>query len=935
MEEDKKFKTKENHKGRRIVVSIISIIALLIIIVNLRGDYLEMKEIGENYLTTFWRNTILYGISFLINFLFLFFAFFLTNKEIKKEIKIFFDEEKKEIPKFPNKSVSFVIALIGSALSTKILLNKFMLCFSNSKFGIKDPIFNLDLSVFVLQKPFIKLLLLYLLIVIVATIAYALIYSIIILNKSLDGVSRETLSKVNVLGRLKSRIYLIAILLGLFVIVFMVLNIGNEKFMGIELKDGLSYSLYGAGHTDATIKLVGFIILAFLVMYSVFRAYKALVEKSVRKFISTILIVPVYFIALALVLALYSMIFMDSNKLSFNEKYIKDNIQYTKQAYGININENTIDYSGTISQDDIKNNSNLINNINIVGSENVLQDLENSKDSKGFYSYRNTQIEQYNIDGIDTAVYITPREISNTNTSYSSKTYEYTHGYGIVATLAGKTDENGNLKVVQDQFGDLSNAKIKISQPRIYFGLENNSAVVINSNKKEIDYVENDSTNSEAITYNYDGPAGLYLNFFDRLILGIKENDIKLATSTNIKNDSKIITNRNVINRAKAVMPYLEYDENPYLVVDDNQNQYWVIDAYTTSNEYPFSQKTTLNGIKEINYLRNSAKVIVNAYTGELKFYITDRQDPIIMAYNNIFKDLFAKEDDTIPEDISKHFIYPKALYNIQSNIVSEYHNIEPEVFYRGNDIWEVAKTQTSGKEYTIKPYYTMIKNSDGTHTVGLVLPYSDYGKQNLRSYLIGTYVNGKAQLSLTRFSSDSAVLGPIQLETQINQDEKIATEIASLNTTGTKITKNLIAVPVNKTMLYVETIYQQFINETTQKPTLKRVVVASGSKVAIGNDIESAIENLLSKNAIDLNVADDENIDDLVEAIIKANDNVKNSSKAGDWKLYGEDMQTLTTLIDQLNTAKQLKDKEALEQQTNEVDSSNEVVNSNTVANN
>lgn len=876
-----------------------------------------MKEVGENYLSVFWQNTIYTFITFIINFVFLFLAFYLTNRAIKKGLKVFFDEEKKEMPKFPNKSICFIVALIGSFLSTKILLNRILLCFSNSKFGITDPVFHLDLSFMVFQKPLIQFLVIYLLGVIIATLVYGLIYSIIILNKSFNGVSRETISKCNLIGIIKSRVVLISILVALLIVFTMVVNIGNEKFMNVSLNDGTSYALYGAAKTDVTIKLYGFIVLAIIAMVTILKAYKAVKEKSVRRVIGNVLVVPIYLIVLAVVLALYQLIFVGSDVLSANNSFIQENIQYTKSAYGINIDEKSINYSGTITSDEINQNKNLLANVEIVDSQNVLQDLESTQTTKGYYSYRNTQIEKYNINNVPSLIYITPREISSSGVSYSSKTYVYTHGYGAVGTYAGTTSEEGYLNSIKRNVAEAGADPIQIKQPRIYYGLETNNAAVINSEKNEIDYID-ENTNTE-VEQNYQGNAGLKLNFFDRLILGMKEGDVQLAFSNSLKADSKILTNRNILNRAKSVMPYLKYENIPYMVVnDDDGGLYWVIDGYTVSNYYPFSQKTNLTDLEEINYIRNSVKVIINAYDGTMKFYITDRNDPIIMAYNNMYPTLFASAEETIPTGISNHFTYSKTLFDLQAQVVSKYHNIKPEVLYRGNDIWQVAETTISGKTTSMSSYYTMCKDSKGEDTLGLVIPYTVNNKQNLVAYLVGTIEDGKQVLSLKRFDSNSNVLGPIQIETQINQDETIAADIASLNTTGTKITKNLVAVPIKDTMLYVETIYQQMINETTQKPSLKRVVVASGNKIAIGNNLSEALKNLLSKYAVNIEVGDTDNLEDLINGIIKANDNVKNSSKSNDWKLFGEDMDKLTGLIDQMQNVVEEQEKENKENKEN-----------------
>lgn len=928
--EVKNKKKKGEKRGRRIAVTIVSIIAIIVAYISYRGSYLEMQEVGESYLSVFWRNTVYTVITFIVNFIFIFLTFYLMNRTMKKGLKIFFDDEKKEMPKFPNKSVSFIIAIIVSALTTPMLLKKLLLALSGSKFGIKDPVFNMDVSFMMFVKPFVQYLLIYLIVVILATLAYGILYSIIILNKSFNGVSRESITKCDISGRIASRVRLLSVLAGLFVIFFMVLNIGNEKFMNIKLNDGTNFSLYGAGASDVVIKLIGYVILAILATISIQRIFKSVRERNTRKTVGNVFIIPVYLIILAFVLFLYQLIFVGKETLASNTDYIKDNINFTKQAYNIQIDEQTIDDTGTITSSQISKNSNLINNIGIVSSENVIQDLQNSQNTKGYYQYRNTQIEEYNINNKPTLVYITPREISSQNTTYYSKTYQYTHGYGAIVTMAGTTDDNGYLKNYNKEIKDEITDPISITEPRIYYGLETNNSAVINSNKDEIDYIDED-TNVETKS-EYNGNAGLKLNFIDRLILSIKEGDSKLAFAGSIDENSVILTNRNIVNRAKSVMPYLKYDDSPYLVIDDNGKQYWVLDAYTYSDYYPFSQKTNLTDLEEINYIRNSAKVIINAYDGTMKFYITDRNDPIIMAYNKLYPDLFEKADSVIPEDISKHFVYPKMLFNLQATVINEYHNIKPEVLYRGNDIWQVAETSLAGKDEYIKPYYSMIKTDSGDEKLGIIVPYSNYKKQNLIAYLTGTYENGEERLTLKRFSSDSNVMGIVQLETQINQDETISQEIASLNTTGAKITKNMQVIPIENTLLYVETIYQQLINETSQKPMLKRVVVSSGNKIAIGNNLTNALQNLQSKSAVNIEVKDNENKNDLINGIITANQNVKNSSKSSDWALFGEDMQRLTTLIDQLQNVveNEAKENAVAENETSE-NSANNVTNNET----
>lgn len=309
--------------------------------------------------------------------------------------------------------------------------------------------------------------------------------------------------------------------------------------------------------------------------------------------IISLLIVPCYLITMLFVLIGFDVIFVKPNELDKQQEYIKANIEATKQAYGIDIDENNINSNETITAEAIKDNKEVIDNIALISKDVVLKSLNTMQTNKGYYTYNIAQIANYNIDGKQALLYVSPREIKSSSSTYNNKTYEYTHGYGAIITSATTTDEIGNIKYMQKDFN--SSEIISLSQPRIYFGLETNSTVVTNSkDKKEFDYPSTTSTKAENIENVYDGQAGLSLNFFDRLVLAIKEGDLKLAFSSNVTTESNILINRNIIERAKTLMPYISYDENPYLVVDENGKLLWVLDGYTTSDYYPFSQKITL-----------------------------------------------------------------------------------------------------------------------------------------------------------------------------------------------------------------------------------------------------------------------------------------------------------------------------------------------------
>lgn len=908
---------------KRVIVVILFIIAFAIYsYINIRGEYLEILGIGEKYVEIFKHNLKQRIYVFIVSFIIIFELTYITTRLIKKGLKKFFIEEEKEFPKLPNKSISLIFASIAGIIFSRVITEKAILAFNSTAFFRTDPVFNLDIGYYIFQKPFIEAMLYSFIIVFAIMIVYITAYYLICFHKFFNqGINIETLKKNMFLKQIATNIFLILLAIAALAIV-MVLKIVLGKFMSTS--NGTA--LYGAGFVDVTMKKWGYIIFAGFVVICAIRALIKFKNAEYKKSVYTLIAIPIYLVALFLVTILTDIIFVKPSEIDMQKEYIKQNIAYTKNAYNVNIDEIDITNAGTITLEDINNNKEIIDNINIYNKARILSHLQEYQTSYGYYTFNTSQIGLYDINGVKSLVYVSPREIiSNETRTYNNKTYEYTHGYSTIINSASVTSENGGLKYIVSNFE--SNDDIKINQPRIYFGLQTNSIIVTTEDEqREYDYPLTSTTNN----YNsYDGQAGIRLGFFDRLILGIKEKNIKIAFSKNIKESSNIIIKRNILERVKKVMPYLEYDENPYMVITDDGRLVWVIDAYTTSNSYPYSQTTNLiqNNItiKKINYIRNSAKIIVDAYNGTMKFYITDSSDPIIMAYWNMYKGLFEDLNSEIPSDIAKHLVYPEYLYKIQAGILKQYHQIQPEVLYRSDDVWDTAKENTSqvttlvGSE--IQPYYTAVKSIDSdTVSLGLVLPYTINGKQNINAYLVGTYdERGRAKLKLYKFNTDAVILGTLQLDTLIEQDETISEELKAIQVTGTRIEKNIIVIPVNNTLLYVEPIYQVLPNENKTAPVLKKVIVASGNKVAIGNNLDEALKNLLSKEAVSIKI-ETENVDDLIHEIIKANNNLTQSNASNDWSLVGQDIEKLQGLINQLEKLMQEENfkKENIEQKNN-----------------
>lgn len=898
---------KKKNRTRMILVLLFLLLFAGISYIELRGSYLEYLELGQNYTNIFYTNlTYRYGIM-AVNFVILYFILYFTNRGIKKGLKPFFEKEKKEIPKLPNKSLALVISALVSFVTSSALMQKIMLIANGTSFGIQDPIFGLDIAYYMFQKPVIETLALYFVILFVGLSIYIALYYVIAFNRYFDGVDGKMLKESLFMKKLTRN----ALLIIIGIAILTVINTQNTMFGKIlTVKNDLE--IVGAGMTETTIKLWGYVIFAFVIIIFAYRALKYFKKGNTGKVLKNLAVIPGYLVVLFIVMVVFDLAFVSTNELDKEKEYIAENIKNTKNAYNINIEEKNIENSGTITSEEVEENANVINNIPVISKDAVSKTLENSQTVTGHYAYPNISIAKYNINGKNQLVYVSPREITNSGRTYNNKTYEYTHGIGEIFTSATESSQNGNIQYIQKDIVG-KDEKINISEPRIYFGLETKETIATNTkNKNEYDYTDENGTDQ---VYSYNGQAGLQLGFLDRLILGIKKGDINLAFSGEITNESKILINRDVITRAKKALPYLIYDEEPYTAVTDEGKIVWVLDAYTVSSSYPYSQYTSIehDGTKEkINYIRNSVKVIIDSYDGTMSYYITDRNDPIAMAYRNIYPSLFKELDEKIPEDISSHFVYPEFLYNVQAKILKVYHNVKPDVLYRADDVWDIAKfNSTKSTKSTgtyMEPYYTMVKTSDGEQ-LGLVQIYTPDEKQNIISYLVGSNSNGNNELKLYKFSADSNIVGPMQLDKQLEEDEAISSELKSLNVTGTKLTKQMIAVPINNTILYVEPIYQTMLNES-EVPVLKKVVVASGNKVAIGDNLTKALENLLSKYAVDIEVENTDDVEGLIEAIIKANKNLTQSNENNDWEMMGKDIKKVQELIDSLEKVKEKEDK-------------------------
>ena len=916
-------------KSKNIIkrTSIIVLIIIIFVIVNLillRAKYLNAMQVGENYTTIVISNMqTYYGIA-LVSGIIAFITIYINNLISKHGIRKFFDEDNVKMPKLQNKSIALIIAILVFLIVPNFIDKDFTMFINGTQFGGNlDPIFNSDTGFYLFKLPFLELMVKIAIISNISLIVYTFIYYVVVLNTHLNGVDIESLKKNTLIKQTIFYVAMTAIFAAIAIILY------TRQILTQDMVQP-SMDLTGAGSTDVMIKLWGYRILSIVMLISVIGIFIAIKRKSFKQGFISALFVPIYLLGMFIVMVYYQNVVVSQNPLDKEKDFIEYNIDNTKFAYGINIEQNSISNYDTITQEQVEENTKLFDNVPIISADIILKMVQNGQDNGTYYSYKETNLARYNFTGENQLVYITPREIlSGFEMSRNNRTYKYTHGYSVVINTASDNNEDGYSDYILNNYQNNAGS-IFIKEPRIYFGLHTNSLIAVNTNYgNEYDYPITATTYEENV---YTGTAGYSYNFWDRLVLGLTNGQTDVIFSSNLNENSKIISNRNILDRVKSILPYIEYDNNPYLVIDSLGNLVWVIDGYTTSNKYPYSQITEVTNMSghnvKINYIRNSVKVLIDAYNGTTTFYITDKNDPAIMVYKNMYPKLFS--DQEIPIDISNHFTYPKYLYDVQSRLIATYHDVSSDILYRADDLWQITTTTTLSKNKdTLEPTYTTLKLPNGKEEFGLVLTYSKKGKQNIIAYLVGTVSNGIPKLNLYKYSSESNIVGISQLNAQIEQDETITKELEKLNVTGTKLTRDIKIIPVENTLLYIEPVYQVMLNDPDSTPQLKKIIVASGNKIAIGDTLEKALNGLFT-DYVDIKITDPNDIGTIIDSLLKSNSNLKESMESGSFEMMGKDLESLQEWILKLQTAreKELKEQKDNKEETNTVQVQNVVNN-------
>ena len=672
--------------------------------------------------------------------------------------------------------------------------------------------------------------------------------------------------------------------------------------------------LTGAGFLDVNIKLWIYRIISIVIIIAVYNFIRGIKKEESKKILFSIILIPATLIIVFIVNIAIDSIFLRGNDIDREKEYILQNIRATEEAYNINVENKEIAKGTDITSEKIKKDSELIEKLPMVTPDVVKETLENNtdnKEKKSLYKYGTPNL----VKNGNEYEYLTTREIDDKDKTTTNKIYKYTHGNFGILTSSSKVNKNGYLLNVSEKFEGQELNGTKIKEPRLYYGENTNSNAIVNAKDiKEYDYPTSTLTNKEN---NYNGKGGIKLSLLERIALAITKGSTELIFNNNIVENTKVLLNRQIIERAKKILPNIRYDKDPYLVTKDDGGLAWVIDGYTVTSRYPYSQKVSIEadkgGKERINFIRNSVKVVVDAYNGNVDFYATDTTDPFISTIMKTYPTLF-KNYNELSENIKKQMRYPQYLFDIQAKVLTTYHNSDVDNIYRADDRWEVAEVSGSGTRSSTS-MYTLLKKGDELKPA-IITTYTPEKRKNIVSYLVGQTENGANKLTMYRYNEKSE-LSLSFIDTQIEKDEKVQKEMRELTTLGTELKTVRILLPYEDTTLYIKSIYQVFLNEDSV-PVLKKVIVANKGKVGIGNTLKEAMQRMLTENAIDIDVRDLANEDELKDAIIKQNKTLKDVMKQGDFEYTGKDIQRLIKLVDQLEEVSKEKKKKTNIEKTN-----------------
>ncbi len=788
-------------------------------------------------------------------------------------------------------SVLLAMVLGFTAADKWIIVQQY---FNSVPFNLKDPIFSRDIAFYVFNLQFYQLL-------------YGLLMPILILTAILVGMVYLIMASFKFIEfDLKELNWPKAHLIVILSVIFLC------KSWGYKLASyGILYSsngvVFGAGYTDVHARLLAYkILMVVTIIVAAVLLLNLLIKRMNWVLISLGLWVGAAIIFGGVYPGVVQKLAVEPNELNREKPYIENNIEYTRAAYGLNtVETKPFEMEYDLTWNDLQNNQATIQNVRLWDWQPLKTTYQSIQEIRPYYKFHDIDIDRYIINGQYRQVMLAPRELSQENIpqTWINRKLEYTHGYGLTMSPVNEVAQEGLPVMFLKDIPPRSSIDLEVTRPEIYFGEEPSSYVIVNSKTPEFDYPM--GTQNARCTYQAD--SGIKMgSLVQRAIFAWVLGDYKLLLSSQVEADSQLLIYRNIMERVQKIAPFLYFDEDPYVVVDDGK-VYWIMDAYTTSESYPYSEP--FDGRK--NYIRNSVKIVIDAYSGRTTFYMADDQDPVILSLARVFPGLL-QSLDRMPEGLKSHIRYPEDLFAVQANMYTIYHMTDPSVFYSKEDRWNIPQEIVGEKVEHVDPYYIIMQlpEEDKPEYI-LMLPFTPNTKQNMIGWLCGrSDGENYGKLKVYDFSKQELIYGPMQIESRIDQNSDVAQQMTLWNQKGSRVYRgNLIVIPIKNSMLYVEPIYLQA--EQSQIPELRRVIVVYGDTVVMEPTLQAALVKVFGQNGQTIkpdpgadptpgSVVED-TLEDIARQAKSYFDKAQNALKSGNWSAYGENIKQVGNSLDRL----------------------------------
>lgn len=814
------------------LIAIILLIAAFNLAVKWLTDYIWMDTLGFRsiFITIFTAKVSLGLIGFVLFFVSAFVLFLNIRstylREFPNERFVSFIQNRKAFL-WVNTLVSAFSGLIGSILVQGLGWEPLLTYLNQTPFGVTDPYFGRDVSFFVYTLPLWNFALFVLMFLVGAAITVKLVlYSLRGLIKYSTRAQRHFLVSV--------------VLLGLLIAVRFLLS-PYEKALTNKVNLFQESSVFGISYTDHVINIPFDYIMAGVTVIATVLFALAIVRRKFRFLaIGLGLFLGTQLVGGAASLIVQNFI-VSPNEFAREQPFLQHNLDYTRKAYQLDeVRVEDKEINDTLSQDMLERNQLTVDNIRINDARPLNNVYNQLQTFRPYYFFNDVDVDRYEIDGKYQQVFISARELTQQRLpdqaqTWVNKNLRYTHGYGVSISNVNEITPEGQPEYLVKDLPP--KGPIAVEKPQIYFGENDYNSVIVGTKVDEFDYPDND----ENKTHRYEAKAGIPMTGFNRLLFALDELSFRYLVSDQITEESQLLQTRNIVDRVERIAPFLDLDDDPYPVVRDDGSIVWLLDAFTMTNRYPYSD----TGNRSLNYVQNPIKIAVDAYTGEVTFYLLDPDEPLAKTYQNIFPELFETD---IPEDIRAHFRYPIDLFKIQANMYRIYHMTNLELFYNREDMWQIPTEKYFDEDTVMEPYYVTMKLDDAEREEFiLMLPFTPNTKQNMISWMaVRNDGEHYGEIFVYEFTKQSNIYGPQQIENRINQNAAISQQLNLWSQGGSRVIRgNLLVVPIEDTVLYVEPLYIESNNETSL-PEVKQVIVAYQDYIVMEPTLDQAIGHLM-----------------------------------------------------------------------------------------